>query len=226
MRDTKDSKALWLSIRENLADLDVRLGRGTAQGYVNDPRMISFIASRYKFASKMLANVDVALEIGCGDSFGSPIVAQSVKRLICTDIDEETIVANRERCRFFKNITFGYHDFRASPYPEKVNAIYLIDVIEHIFADEEVNLMQNLIATLGADGFVLMGTPNAAAEQYASLHSREGHVNTKTQVTLRQLGEKYFKNVFMFSMNDEVVHTGFGPMSHYLWMLAVGARGL
>ncbi|MFM8835604.1 MAG: methyltransferase type 12, partial [Actinomycetota bacterium] len=28
--------------------------------------------------------------------------------------------------------------------------------------------------------------------------------------------KKYFHSVFMFSMNDEVVHTGFFPMSHYL----------
>jgi 2-polyprenyl-3-methyl-5-hydroxy-6-metoxy-1,4-benzoquinol methylase len=220
----KDSKALWLSIQTNLDDFDVRFGRGTAQAYVTDPRMISFIASRYKFASKMLDNVDVALEIGCGDAFGSPIVAQSVKRLICTDIDEETIVGNRERCRFFKNIEFAYHDFRASSFPERVQAIYLADVIEHIFKEEEPVFMRNLVATLRPDGFVLMGTPNAAADQYASVHSREGHVNTKTQAALRQLGEAYFNNVFMFSMNDEVVHTGFGPMSHYLWMLGVGPR--
>lgn len=223
-KDAKDSKSLWLSIRTNLQDFDVRLGMGTAQAYVNDPRMIAFIASRYKFVSKMLANVDVALEIGCGDSFGGPIVAQSVKRLICTDIDEETIAANRQRCRFFKNIEYAYHDFRAKPYPEQVRAIYLVDVIEHVFAEEEPQFMRNLTGTLRSDGFVLMGTPNATAEQYASVHSKEGHVNTKTHQALRQLGERYFKNVFMFSMNDEVVHTGFGPMSHYLWMLGVAPK--
>jgi SAM-dependent methyltransferase len=222
----KDSKALWLSIRTNLDDFDVRFGRGTAQAYVNDPKMISFIASRYKFASKMLSNVDVALEVGCGDAFGGPLVAQSVKRLICTDIDEETIAANRERCRFFKNMEFAYHDFRAVAFPERVRAIYLVDVIEHIFSDEEPAFMRNLIGSLEPDGFILMGTPNAAAEQYASVHSREGHVNTKTHAGLRQLGETYFKNVFMFSMNDEVVHTGFGPMSHYLWVLGVGPRSV
>jgi 2-polyprenyl-3-methyl-5-hydroxy-6-metoxy-1,4-benzoquinol methylase len=220
----KDSKAHWLSIRTNLEDFDVRFGRATAQAYVNDPKMIGCIASRYKFASKMLSNVEVALEVGCGDAFGGPLVAQSVKRLICTDIDEETIVANRTRCRFFKNIEFAYHDFRAGSFPEKVHAIYLVDVIEHIFPEEEPTFMRNLVATLKPDGFILMGTPNAAAEQYASLHSREGHVNTKTHVELRRLGETHFRNVFMFSMNDEVVHTGFGPMAHYLWVLGVGPR--
>jgi len=28
--------------------------------------------------------------------------------------------------------------------------------------------------------------------------------------------KNYFNNVFLFSMNDEVVHTGFNKMAHYL----------
>ena len=57
----QDSKAHWLSIRSKLDDFDVHLGRATAQGYVHDPRMICFIASRYKFVSKMLTDVELAL---------------------------------------------------------------------------------------------------------------------------------------------------------------------
>ena len=41
---------------------------------------------------------------------------------------------------------------------------------------------------------------------------------------LRALMQRYFRNVFMFGMNDEVLHTGFAPMCHYLWSLAVGVR--
>jgi 2-polyprenyl-3-methyl-5-hydroxy-6-metoxy-1,4-benzoquinol methylase len=224
MTDESDSKAHWLSIRTNLDQFDISLGRATAQGYVKDPRMLCFITSRYKFASKMLADSDVVIEIGCGDAFGAPIVAQSVKRLICTDIDEETIGLNRKRCEVFKNIEFHYHNFRADPYPESARAIYLVDVIEHIFQKEESILMTNLVKSLTPDGFVLMGTPNKYAEQYASQHSREGHVNLKTQQSLREMLSGYFQNVFMFSMNDEVVHTGYDPMAHYVWGLGVGIR--
>ena len=32
--------------------------------------------------------------------------------------------------------------------------------------------------------------------------------------------QQFFHNVFVFSMNDEVVHTGYFPMAHYL--LALG----
>jgi hypothetical protein len=33
---------------------------------------------------------------------------------------------------------------------------------------------------------------------------------------------KFFHHVFIFSMNDEVVHTGFYPMAHYLLALGCG----
>ncbi|MCA6302689.1 MAG: hypothetical protein IM629_12150, partial [Phenylobacterium sp.] len=35
---------------------------------------------------------------------------------------------------------------------------------------------------------------------------------------------KFFSNVFLFSMNDEVVHTGFAPMAHYLFAIGAGKR--
>ncbi len=34
---------------------------------------------------------------------------------------------------------------------------------------------------------------------------------------MKALLEHYFENVFLFSMNDEVVHTGYYPMAHYLF---------
>ena len=49
-----DSKSLWLNIRTELPKFDVRLGTATAQGYVNDPKLIGFVASRYKFVGKMI----------------------------------------------------------------------------------------------------------------------------------------------------------------------------
>ena len=35
---------------------------------------------------------------------------------------------------------------------------------------------------------------------------------------------RYFENVFVFGMNDEVVHTGFYPMCHYIFVLGTGKR--
>jgi 2-polyprenyl-3-methyl-5-hydroxy-6-metoxy-1,4-benzoquinol methylase len=219
-----DSKKLWLDLRTNLPTYDVRIGSATGQSYVHDPKHIVFVSSRYKFVAKMLAGSRSVLEVGCCDAFGGPIVAQDVERLICTDIDEEMLHENVSRCAVFKNVEFRYHDFRLRPYPEPVDAVYLIDVLEHIFPHEESAFMANMCASLRPTGVMIIGTPNVAAEVHASKHSRTGHVNLKDHTSLRTLCQRHFHNVFSFSMNDEVVHTGFFPMAHYLIAVCCSKR--
>ena len=43
-------------------------------------------------------------------------------------------------------------------------------------------------------------------------------------IEFKRFMQRYFHNVFLFSMNDEVVHTGFYPMAHYLIALGVGIK--
>lgn len=220
-----DSAATWLAIRKNLREFVVLLGRATAQGYVNDPRMIAFIAARYKFVAKMLAGKEMVLEVGCGDAFGAPIVAQAVHNIICTDIDPETLARNRDLCHHH-NINFIEHDFTQHKWgaPLKVDAVYAIDVIEHIHGHESPAFFRNVLRLINPHGMMIVGTPNKTAEQYASAHSRAGHVNLYNHNTLKLTMEQYFHNALMFGMNDEVVHTGYGPMCHYLWAIGIGPR--
>jgi hypothetical protein len=71
-------------------------------------------------------------------------------------------------------------------------------------------------------GIAIFGMPSLESQSYASPQSKAGHVNCKSGDALRAVLERYFHTVFVFSMNDEVVHTGFYPMAHYL--LAVGCH--
>jgi len=219
MTKKKDSKELWLELHSSLPQCEISLGKATSQGYISDPKRISFVASRYKFCAKMLAGMESVIEIGCCDAFGSPIVADEVGKLICTDIDDETLQNNRKLCEVFNNISFEYFDFRINKYPVQADGVFLIDVIEHIFKEEEEAFMQNIAMSLTKHGVAIIGTPNITAEQYASKYSEEGHVNLKSYTALKEICGEYFNNVFMFGMNDEVLHTGYGPMSHYLWAL-------
>lgn len=220
----KDSKKLWLSIDQKMQPDPIKLGRYTTQAYIQDPIRLSFITARYKFCSRMLSDMQTVLEIGCGDGFGGAIVAQMVEELICTDINEHILGENRKNFNHINNLTFRYHDFRQSAYSRKVDAIYLIDTIEHIFPDEEDRFMLNLKASLKKHGVCIIGTPNETADKFANNWSREGHVNLKSHASLMNLSEKYFHNAFFFGMNDEMIHTGFPPMTHFMWALCVGPR--
>lgn len=220
-----DSKKLWEEVDSEITAAPIELGRYASDDYANDPKHFAFVTSRYKFASKMLGGMDTVMEVGCGDGFGAPLVADAVGRLICADINAPLLKDTERRHKdFVKNATYEYFDFREGSYKPEVDAVYMIDVIEHIFPGEEATFMVNLTGSIRDHGVMLIGTPNKSAEQYASEWSRKGHINLKTQDTLRDLGLKYFHNVFLFGMNDEVVHTGYAPMCHFIWALCVTPR--
>ena len=49
-------------------------------------------------------------------------------------------------------------------------------------------------------------------------------MNCKSGPELKDLMEDHFHNVFIFSMNDEVVHTGHHKMAHYLFAVCAGKK--
>ena len=114
-------------------------------------------------------------------------------------------------------MSFEYFDFRAGSHPAGANAVVLVDVIEHIYAEEEDTFLTNIMASLNPTGIAIIGTPNITAEKYSSPNSKIGHINLKDHKGLKEVCQRHFHNVFMFSMNDEVVHTGYAPMAHYIW---------
>jgi hypothetical protein len=65
------------------------------------------------------------------------------------------------------------------------------------------------------NGTFIVGMPSLESQVYASEGSKALHVNCKTEQGLRDSLQQYFANVFMFGMNDETLHTGFGALCHY-----------
>jgi len=202
------------------------MGPWTSHIWRSDPRHLVFLLSRYKFVSKMLLGKNKVLEVGCGDAFGTPIVESTVGKLHC--IDFEPLVLKDAIERYSKlenyNVSFSVHDILEKPHEDNHNAAFSLDVIEHIPSDKEDLFIDNIVESLTDDGILIIGTPNITADQYASPASKAGHINLKSAETLTMLLSKKFENVFIFSMNDEVVHTGFSPMAHYLFTMGVGIK--
>jgi cyclopropane fatty-acyl-phospholipid synthase-like methyltransferase len=199
------------------------LGPYTTYMWNRDPRHLGFLMARYKFCAKMLEGRGRVLEIGCGDAFGVPTVLQTVDHVHGIDFEPLLMEDNRKRLAG-KNCSFSVLDITKSKPEGRFEAAYALDVIEHVPPDREHLFFENICAALERTGAFIMGTPNITASTYASEASRIGHINLKSHSDIRQLMSRYFDNVFMFSMNDEIVHTGFGPMAHYLIGMAVGVK--
>lgn len=211
-------------MEEQFKTEEIPLGPWTSYSVVTDPKHLCFVLSRYKFCAKMLAGYDAVMEVGGGDCFGLPLVAQAAKKVHVVDWDPRLIEGNRRRLKHLRNVQYHLCDFNKETLGFKVAAIFTVDVLEHIDPENEDAFSKNMIQCLHPDGVMVTGTPNITSSQYATPQSELLHVNLKSMKTLREWTSRYFKNVFMFGMNDEVLHTGYAPMCHYLWSLGVGLK--
>ena len=201
------------------------LGLMTNQCFHDDPRRLPIMLSRYKFVAKMLSGCGKALEIGCGDGFASRIVLQEVKELVATDFDPvfvKNVNANMDKFWTFQCFA---HDMLSGPVPgAPYDAAYALDVLEHIAPEHEDAFLKNTVKSLAPHGIAIFGMPSLQSQAYASTLSKQGHVNCKDGVEFKTFFQRFFQNVFVFSMNDEVVHTGYYPMAHYLLALGCGPK--
>lgn len=224
----KDTRLAWNLHIEATADQfkteEAHLGPWTSYSLRNDPKHMVFVLARYKFCAKMLAGRGSVLEVGCGDAFGTPIVAQEVRKLHCIDWEERNITGNRRRLAHLTNVTFDVADVSENRLPGVYDGIFNIDVIEHLEPEFERSFMENMVSSLDQHGVMIIGTPNETASKYATFRSDHQHINLKTAETLKALMDNYCHNTFVFSMNDEVVHTGYYPMAHYLFAMGVGKK--
>jgi 2-polyprenyl-3-methyl-5-hydroxy-6-metoxy-1,4-benzoquinol methylase len=203
---------------------ELTVGPWTSYSILNDPKHLVFTLARYKFVAKMLAGRGTVLEVGPGDGIGLPIIAQAVDKVIAVDWDQRLIDGNKRRLKDIANIEHLCVDLNKVTLDAKADAAFTIDVVEHIENKDEDAFMRAMVRCLHKDGVLITGTPNITASQYASPRSEAQHINLKSMDTLKQLTETYCKNVFLFGMNDEVLHTGYAPMCHYIWSIGVGIR--
>jgi cyclopropane fatty-acyl-phospholipid synthase-like methyltransferase len=201
-----------------------RLGFVSGWAYLDDPKRLAFALARYKFVAKMLQGCNRVLEIGCGDAFCSRIVRQEVEHLTAIDFDADFVADARERGSKRWPIEVRMHDMLDGPVDGSFDGQYSLDVLEHISSSDEDRFLTNAVASLTPHGTMIIGMPSLQSQAYASAHSKIGHVNCKDQRDLKRLLQKCFHNVYAFSMNDEVVHTGYHAMAHYNLVLCCGKR--
>jgi 2-polyprenyl-3-methyl-5-hydroxy-6-metoxy-1,4-benzoquinol methylase len=202
-----------------------RMGIMSSNTWRSDPRRLLFVLARYKFVAKMLAGKARVLEVGCGDAFGTRLVQQEVGAVTAVDFDPVFIADAAARAATDPwPLELHAHDILDGPVAGDFDAAYALDVIEHVQPDSEARFIGNLARSIRPEGAVIIGAPSLQSQAFASPASREGHVNCRDGKELKRVLERHFHNAFLFSMNDEVVHTGYHAMAHYLLVICTGPR--
>lgn len=220
----KKEKKIWNNAMKIIDRGEVKLGKYFSYQILNNTRHLVFALSRYKFAAKMLIKEQRlnVLELGCSEGIGTLILADEAKKVTAIDFYEKSILWAKKSIKN-RNITFKADDFLGKRYGI-YGAVVSIDVIEHISPKKTDIFMKTIVNNLTKSGICIVGTPNKSANKYASPESKKAHVNMFSAKRLRRTFLNYFENVFLFGMNDEVLHTGFEPMCQYLFVVACNPK--
>lgn len=213
-------KLLWNSTTEMLGNEKASWGDHWSFNFRNDPKRLAFVLSRYKFCAKMACKNGSILELGCSSGIGATILGEQAVSYKGVDLDEQALKTAQQNFSSPK-YSFVFDDFMGKVYG-KFTTVISLDVVEHIFLEHEELYFQTIMDNLDQNGICIIGTPNITASAYASEYSKLGHVNLYSQERLSSVLKKYFHQVLSFGMNDEIMHTGYSAMAHYL--LCVGCH--
>lgn len=218
----------WEPVKDLMAGAaPVTLGAMHAYHMARTPRRLLYSMSYYKFAAKMIGkgadNLGTrVLDIGCGEGLGTWIVASECGFAKGVDFDRD-LIATAQRNWPADRAVFECGDVLAMK-SQPFDAVINFDVIEHILPANAGAFLAAMAANLKPYGLAIVGTPNITSQPYASAVTNAGHVNLYDADRLEIEMKQHFKQVFMFGANDEIVHTGFAPMCHYLIAVGAGVR--
>jgi len=179
--------------------------------------------ARYKFVARMLRPRDRVLEIGCGSGVGALFLAQHAAHVTGIDMDSAELAHARSICRR-DNVTFLEGDFFRVAEDQKFDAVLCLDVIEHMDVEDGTRLVAGMADRLTERGMLIVGCPSIYSYPYQSEISQASHVHCYDQTELVELVEQSVHRVLPFSMNDELVHTGFKKLAWYNFVIGTNPK--
>ena len=185
-----------------------KVGPLTSEKMRIDPQYVMFQQARYKHAAKLLEKKSKVFDVGAGDGVGLPILCHYFSDVLAIDIDEHLLAQCRSSLDKDFKCDFLLHDFSNAPLGDEYDAGVCFDVMSLIPPDDELIWMRNISRSIKKDGMLVIGTQNKNIIHLGNPKNHVDQPNFKDAEGLYNLLSKYFVNVILLAMNDEVLHTG------------------
>jgi SAM-dependent methyltransferase len=112
----------------------------------------------YEFAKTTIKPGSSVIEVGCGEGYGTSLLAQAASTITGLDVDEET-VAHASRKYGSDTVRFRSYDGRTLPFAEgSFDAAVSFQVIEHV--RDDASFVDELHKVLKPGGILILTTPN------------------------------------------------------------------
>ena len=151
---------------------------------------------RYAFASQFVKGKKV-LDLGCGEGYGTYMLAREAAYVAGVEIDEPTV--QHARSRYMKdNLEFMEGSILAVPIggEKKFDVVVCFEALEHIAEHDE--LLSEVKRLLKDDGLFIVSTPNKRAYTDTPDHHNPFHVKELYFEEFSSLLRQYFKHLRIF----------------------------
>ena len=188
-----------------------------------NPLMATVKLARYKFVSKMLDKNDYVVDVGCGGGLSTFYYSNFCRKAVGIDNDARRIKEWKE----FKNKKLDFVNLNAldiSKLNFDVNCIINVDFIEHITKRYYFYKKLQKISTKSKNRrnkMLIIGTPSYYSKKYRAKHNLLHHKHEYKPDELYEICAKNFSRVFKFTMNDELVHTGFDKLGWFFFLICI-----
>lgn len=123
-----------------------------------DAGIVAFHLKRYVFAEPFCSGRDV-LDLGCGVGYGTARLAESARRVVGVDVDDETLEYARRRYAA-ANVEFVHADATSLPFGDaSFDAVCSFETVEHVSGHE--SMLREVARVLRPGGTFLVSTPRA-----------------------------------------------------------------
>jgi 2-polyprenyl-3-methyl-5-hydroxy-6-metoxy-1,4-benzoquinol methylase len=201
------------------SDGSIRNILDNVEGIVFNENPLDFfiILARYKFGTRFIKKTNKVIDVGCGHGLGSVFLSKYANSIIGADQDKDLVETNNSNYKNIKNLQFKHFDLLkpSKSFSNKFDVVISMDVIEHFKKEKLGTVVESYYNLLNSEGFAVIGTPNIASRPYASQRRLDTHEFEFTRDEFEKTLLKKFKNVFVFSMTDEVVSTSFPNMAWF-----------
>lgn len=194
-----------------------------AEWITNNQLRLLIRLARYKFVARMIKKTDRLLEIGSGSGLGSIFLSQHCAHVTGLDVKTTEVKEARSICRR-ENVEFRVGDLFELKPSQPYDVVVALDVIEHMPIEQGHRFVAAMAERLTPAGMAVIGTPSIYSYEYQSPLSKASHVKCYDQQELLGLADNYFGRTIAFSMNDEMVHTGYAKMAWYYFVLGFGPK--
>jgi O-antigen biosynthesis protein len=160
---------------------------------------------RYAYISRFVQGKRV-LDLGCGEGYGSALLARTADSIVGIDIDEQAVHHARGKYSG-DNIRFAAGSITAIPLSRRFDVIVCFEVLEHI--NEHDQLLSEVKRLLAPDGLLIISTPNKS--EYRRLEpSNRFHLKELDFDEFRTLLARFFNHAQFLGQR---VHCGSSLLS-------------